>query len=166
MADLIVIGYPDTTTASLAMDEVGRLPEDLIIRPDRAAVIVRDETGTFKTMTVACAVGDGASHAMLWEPLFGLLFFRPFLGMAFGEGLRGLMGAIEQIGIDKGLQARVGEMLKPGTSALFMLTEKPLPNEAVAALGNYGGTVLKSSLSEDAHVKLQTALRGEAPTSV
>jgi uncharacterized membrane protein len=153
MADLIAIGYPDTTTASLAMDEVGLLPQEVVIRPDRTAVVIRDEIGTFKTVTNACAVGDGASYAMFWEPLFGLLFFRPFLGMAFGEGLRGLMGAIEEFGIDKGFQARVGQMLKPGTSALFMLIQEPARNEAVAALDKYGGTVLKSPLSEDAQVK-------------
>jgi hypothetical protein len=30
MADLIAIGYPDETTALAAMDEVGRLQQDLV----------------------------------------------------------------------------------------------------------------------------------------
>ena len=41
-------------------------------------------------------------------------------------------------------------MLKPGTSALFLVVEKVTPDKAVEALSQYGGTVLKSSLSKDA----------------
>ncbi len=166
MADLIAIGYPDTTTASLAMEEVERLSEDLIIQPDAVAVIIRDESGKFKTITNAHAVGAGATYGMFWGLLFGLLFFVPFLGMAFGAGLGALMGKIEKTGIEKTFQDRVREMLKPGTSALFMIIEKVTPDRAVAALSQYGGTVLKSSLSEDAQAKLQEALHGQARTSV
>jgi uncharacterized membrane protein len=166
MADLIAIGYPDTTTASLAMEEVERLSEDLIIQPDAVAVIIRDESGKFKTITNAHAVGAGATYGMFWGLLFGLLFFVPFLGMAFGAGLGALMGKIEKTGIEKTFQDRVREMLKPGTSALFMIVEKVTPDRAVAALSQYGGTVLKSSLSEDAQAKLQEALHGQARTSV
>jgi uncharacterized membrane protein len=57
-------------------------------------------------------------------------------------------------------------MLKPGTSALFMIVEKVTPDRAVAALSPYGGTVLKSSLSEEAQAKLQEALHGTERTTV
>ena len=40
-------------------------------------------------------------------------------------------------------------MLKPGTSALFLVVEKVTPDKAVEAMSKYGGTVLKTSLSED-----------------
>lgn len=166
MADLIAIGYPDMTTASLAMEEVERLSQDLIIQPDAVAVIIRDETGKFKTITNAHTVGAGATYGMFWGLLFGLLFFVPFLGMAFGAGLGALMGKIEKTGIDKAFQDRVREMLKPGTSALFMIVEKVTPDRAVAALSPYGGTVLKSSLSEEAQAKLQEALHGTERTTV
>jgi uncharacterized membrane protein len=160
VADLIAIGYPDMTTASLAMEEVEKLSEDLVIQPDAVAVIIRDETGKFKTISNAHAVGAGATYGMFWGLLFGLLFFVPFLGMAVGAGLGALMGKVEKTGVDKAFQDRVREMLKPGTSALFMIVEKVTPDRAVAALSQYGGTVLKSSLSEDAQAKLQDALHG------
>jgi uncharacterized membrane protein len=166
MSDLIVIGYPDMTTAPQAMEEVERLSDELLIQPDAAAVIVRDETGKLKTITNAHAVGSGASYGMFWGLLFGLMFFVPFLGMAFGAGLGALMGKIEKTGIDPVFQDRVREMLKPGTSALFLIIEKTTPDRAVAALSRYGGTVLKSSLSEDAEAKLQEALHGKEAASV
>jgi uncharacterized membrane protein len=166
MSELIAIGYPDTATAPLAMEEVERLSDDLVIQPDAVAVIIRDETGKFKTITNAHAVGVGATYGMFWGLLFGLLFFVPFLGMALGAGLGALMGKVEKTGIDKAFQDRVREMLKPGTSALFMIIEKATPDRAIAALSQYGGTVLKSSLSEDAEAKLQEALHGREPAGV
>jgi uncharacterized membrane protein len=166
MAELIAIGYPDTTTAALAMEEVERLSEDLVIQPDAVAVIVRDEAGRFKTITNAHAVGSGATYGMFWGLLFGLLFFVPFLGMAVGAGLGALMGKIEKTGIDKAFQDRVRDLLKPGTSALFMIIEKATPDRAIGALGKYGGTVLKSSLSDEAQAKLQQALHGQETETV
>jgi uncharacterized membrane protein len=52
-------------------------------------------------------------------------------------------------------------MLKPGTSALFMVVEKVTPDKAVEAMSKFGGTVLKSSLSNEAQAELQDALHGE-----
>ena len=53
-------------------------------------------------------------------------------------------------------------MVKPGTSALFLVIEKVTPDKAVEALSQFGGTVLKSSLSKDAERELQGALHGDA----
>jgi uncharacterized membrane protein len=107
-------------------------------------------------------VGAGASYGMLWGLLFGVLFFVPVFGMAVGAGLGALMGKLEKSGIDKEFQKQVRDMLKPGTSALFLVVEKVTPDKAVEALGKYGGTVLKSSLSREAEEQLQQELHGSA----
>jgi uncharacterized membrane protein len=161
MADLIAIGYPDETTALAAMDEVGRLERDLVIQPDAVAAIVRNRDGKLRVTTNHHAVGGGASWGMFWGMLFGMLFFVPFLGMAVGAGLGALMGKVEKSGIDKAFQDQVRDMLKPGTSALFLVVEKVTPDKAIEGLQQFGGTVLKSSLSKDAEKELQEALHGE-----
>jgi uncharacterized membrane protein len=56
-------------------------------------------------------------------------------------------------------------MLKPGTSALFLVVEKVTPDKAVAALSKFGGTVLKSSLSKETEKELQDALQGRVPAT-
>jgi len=165
MADLIAIGYPDETTASLASEEVQRLASELIIEPDAVAAIVRDKEGKYHVTTSHHPVGGGATWGMFWGLLFGLLFFVPVFGMAVGAGLGALFGKIEKTGIDKQFQQQVRDMLKPGTSALFVVVEKVTPDKAVDALSQYGGTVLKSSLSKDAEAELQEALHG-APVAV
>ena len=99
---------------------------------------------------------------MFWGLLFGVLFFIPVFGMAVGAGLGALMGKLAKSGIDKEFADQVRDMLQPGTSALFVVVEKVTPDKAVEALSQYGGTVLKSSLSKEAEKELQDALHGEA----
>jgi len=149
MADLIAIGYPDETTAGEAAKEANRLAKDLIIQPDAIAAIVRDKEGKYQVTTNHHAVGTGATWGMFWGLLFGLLFFIPVFGMAVGAGLGALMGKMAKSGIDKEFQDQV---------------EKVTPDKAVEALGKYGDTVLKSSLSKDAEKELQDALHGTPAT--
>jgi uncharacterized membrane protein len=163
MAELIAIGYPEMTTAAEALAEAERLADDLIIQPDALAAIVRDPEGKFKVTTNHHSVGAGASYGMFWGMLFGVLFFVPFFGMALGAGLGAIMGKVEKAGIDKEFQRRVRDLMKPGTSALFMVVEKVTSDKAVEAMSVYGGTVLQSSLSKDAEIELQDALHGKVP---
>ena len=160
MSDLIAIGYPDETTAQAASDEAHRLARDLIIEPDAIAVIVRDREGKFHVHTNHSPVGAGATWGMFWGLLFGLLFFVPFFGMALGAGMGALMGKVTKSGIDRQFQDQVRDMLQPGTSALFLMVEKVTPDKATEALSQYGGTVLKSSLSKEGEKELQDALHG------
>ena len=94
--------------------------------------------------------------------LFGLLFFIPFAGWAMGAGLGALFGHMGEKGIDKAFQQQVRDHLKPGTSALFMVIEKATPDKATAALEQYGGTVIKTSLKDEDTKKLQEALQPPA----
>jgi len=73
------------------------------------------------------------------------------------------MGKLEKSGLDKEFQSQVRDMLKPGTSALFLVVEKVTPDKAVDALSKFGGTVLKSSLSKETEEELQDALQGRVP---
>jgi uncharacterized membrane protein len=161
MAELIAIGYDDETTVFDAMDEVGRLSQDLIIQPDAVAAIVRNKEGKIRVTTNHHAVAAGTTWGLFWGFLFGILFFVPFFGMAVGAGLGALMGKVEKTGIDKEFQEQVRDMVKPGTSALFLVVEKVTPDKAVEAMSEFGGTVLKTSLSKDAEKELQEALHGK-----
>jgi uncharacterized membrane protein len=163
MATLIAIGYAEEGTAAEAAEEVKRLSQDLVIEPDAVAVISRDAKGEYHVTTSHHAVGAGASWGMFWGLLFGLLFFVPVFGMAVGAGLGALMGKVENTSINQEFQQQVRDMVKPGTSALFMIVERATPDKAIAALSRFGGTVLKSSLSQEDEKQLQDALHGALP---
>ena len=166
MAELIAIGYPDETTALEAEQEAQRLARELTIQPDAIAAIVRTKDGKYKVTTNHHDAGSGATFGMLWGLLFGMLFFVPVFGMAVGAGLGRLMGKLERSGIDREFQRQVRRMLKPGTSALFLVVEKISPDKAIKALSKYGGTVLKSSLTKQAEEELQQDLHGAAATQL
>jgi uncharacterized membrane protein len=161
MATLVAIGYPDQSTAAEARQTVQQLEAELIIQADQVASISRDLEGKYHVRTThgGASTAGGAVWGGFWGLLFGLLFFIPFAGWAVGAGLGALFGHLGEKGIDKAFQQQVRDYLKPGTSALFMIIEHVTPDKAIAALEQYGGTVIKTSLSEEDTRKLQEALQ-------
>ncbi len=164
MATLVAIGYPDEGTAEQARQTVQGLEAELIIQADQVAAISRDAQGKYHVTTThgGQSAGGGAVWGGFWGMLFGLLFFIPFLGFAVGAGLGALFGHLGENAIDKQFQDEVRDYVQPGTSALFMIIEKATPDKAITALGKYGGTVFRTSLSEEDTAKLQEALTPNA----
>ena len=167
MATLVAIGYPDQTTAEQAMHTVEGLEADLIIQADQVAAISRDLEGKYHVHTQhgGASAGAGAWWGGFWGLLFGLLFFVPFAGLALGAGMGALFGHFGEKGIDKAFQQQVRDYVKPGTSALFMVIEQVTPDKAIAALQQYGGTVIRTSLSDEDTKRLQEALQPPAPVA-
>jgi uncharacterized membrane protein len=165
MATLVAIGYPDQTTAEQARQTVQGLEADLIVQADQVAAISRDLEGKYHVTTThgGASAGGGAAWGGFWGLLFGLLFFVPFAGLALGAGFGALFGHLGSKGIDKAFQEQVRDQVKPGTSALFLIIEQATPDKAIAALEQYGGTVIKTSLSDEDTAKLQEALTPQEP---
>jgi uncharacterized membrane protein len=168
MATLVAIGYPDQETAETARQTVRELESDLVIQADQVASISRDLEGRYHVHTShgEASGGAGAVWGGFWGLLFGLLFFIPFAGLALGAGMGALFGHMGKKGIDKAFQEQVREHLKPGTSALFMVIEQATPDKAIAALQQYGGTVIRTSLSDEDTKRLQEALTPQQSSTV
>jgi uncharacterized membrane protein len=160
MATLVAIGYPEQGTAVEAQHTVQQLEADLIIQAEQVAAIERDPQGKYHVHTShgGASAGAGAAWGGFWGLLFGLLFFIPIFGLLVGAGAGALAGHFGEKGIDKAFQEQVREQLQPGTSALFMIIDQSTPDKAIAALHQYGGTVIKTSLSDEDTKKLQDAL--------
>ena len=137
---------------------------NLPIEPDALAVVVRDGDARYRVQTNHHVVASETRWGMVWELLFGVLFFAPVLGMAVGAGLAGLMARVERMGVDEDFQRQVRDMLQPGTSALFMVVEEVTPETAVEAVSRYGGRVVTSSLCERSERALQERLHGAGPS--
>ena len=165
MATLVAIGYPDQGTAEQARQTVQELESERIIQADQVAAISRDPEGKYRVHTThgGASAGSGAWRGGFWGLLFGMLFFIPFAGLALGAGLGALFGHMGEKGIDKAFQQQVRDHLQPGTSALFKVIEQATPDKAVAALEQYGGTVINTSLSEEDTKRLQEALQPTEP---
>jgi uncharacterized membrane protein len=69
MSDLIVIGYPDETTAYNVWGELVKLQRDYLVDLEDAAIIRRDQKGKFHVTTPA-------HHAVAWGTVSGLFWGR------------------------------------------------------------------------------------------
>jgi uncharacterized membrane protein len=159
VATLMAICYADPATGSTAMFEVARRFDDLHIAADAVAVVIRDRSGQLTAITNARANSTGSAYAMFWCPLFAYLLFVPMLGMTFGTEITRLAGKIERLAITEHFERRVRELLRPSTSALFVVLEED-PAPVVATLAEFSGTVVTSRLSPEGHTRLLEALHG------
>jgi uncharacterized membrane protein len=160
VADLIAIGYQDETTALRAADEAERLAGELVVRPDAIAAVACNREGTYKVVTNHHQVAGGSTWGGFWGLLFGMLFFVPVFGMALGAGLGSVIARLERSGLDRTFQEDVRDLVRPGSSALFLIVEKVSPAKAIAALGAFGGKAIVSPLSKDTEAELQAVLQG------
>jgi uncharacterized membrane protein len=166
LATLLAIGYPEQGTAGQAAEELRRLHHDLLVAHDAIAVITRDAQGEYVVITSHHPVVNDASWGMFWGPLFGLVFFVPVFGTAIGAGLGGLFGKIERSGINRAFQQQARDMVRPGTSALFVLTGQVDADAVLAALARFGGTPLRFPLTATQAADLQEAIHGRLSASV
>ena len=79
----------------------------------------------------------------------GLLFLVPGVGLLIGGAWGALSGAAAKAGINRDLRSRVDGLLSPGKAALVVMARKLTEDKFAAALAPYGGTVLKTSLSDE-----------------
>ena len=161
MATLVAIAYPDEDTALRARTTVWELQEELIIQAEEVAVISRDPDGKYhvRTSHSGFSTAGGAIWGGFWGFLFGALFLIPFAGWAVGAGLGASFGHLRENSFGRPFQQQMRDHLQPGTSALFMIVAHTTPDKAIAALEQYGGTVIETSLSDEDTKKLQDALQ-------
>ncbi|GGN99081.1 membrane protein [Actinoplanes lobatus] len=147
MSELIIIGYEDPQTARQAYEQVQRLQDDFVVELRGLAIVDVDADGKTHVDTPQRVVGTSASGGALFGLLLGLLFFVP--GMALLGGAMGaLIGKFNQSGIDAAFRKRVEHLVEPGHSAIVIMASKITEDKFAKALQPFGGTILKTSLSE------------------
>jgi uncharacterized membrane protein len=106
----------------------------------------------------------GTVYGGIWGMLIGVLFFNPILGWAVGSvtgaTIGGVSGWLTDIGINDDFIKRLGETIKPKSSALFLLLRKVTKDKVLQVLKQHHikGTVLRTSLSTDDESTLQEFL--------
>jgi uncharacterized membrane protein len=82
------------------------------------------------------------------------------MGAVLGAGAGALSGNLTDIGINDDFMRGLGNRLKPGTAAVFILARKFNTAKVVERLGEFRakGTVLQTSLSHDDEATLRAAL--------
>jgi uncharacterized membrane protein len=158
MSELIVIGYDNQDTATQAYNKVLDLNKNFVVTLSGLAIVTVDADGKSHVDTPQKIVGVSAASGALWGMLIGLLFFVPGVGLLLGGAMGVLFGKLSQSGVNDRFRSQVQEMLKPGSSAVVIMASKITGDKFTEAMAPFGGTVLKTSLSEQDEKELAAEL--------
>ena len=158
MSEIIVIGYDEQSTATQAYKEVLTLQQDFVVELTGLAIVRVDDEGKSHVETPQKIVGVSAASGALWGMLIGILFLVPFFGLALGGAMGALMGKMGKSGIDEQFRTQVQALLKPGGAAVVIMASKITDDKFANAMKQFGGTLLKTSLSEDDEKELASEL--------
>lgn len=160
MSSLVVVAFDAEDEAQKVLDILRGQTKYGNISFEDTAVVSKDMDGkvhiknnvSHGTMT---ATGVGALLGLL----LGGLFF-PIGGLLLGAGGGALVGRLMNLGVDGNFVKEVSDTLQPGTSALFVLAGDADPAVVRAALEGHHGTVIQTTLSDEAEAALKKALSG------
>ena len=160
MSDLIVIGYEDQQTARQAYERVQGLQREFVVDLLGLAVVNVDAEGKTHVDTPQRPIGAGAMSGAIFGLLIGLLFFVPGM-VLLGGTIGALIGRFNKSGIDAEFRDRVAHLIEPGHSAVVIMASKVTEDKFAAAMQPFGGTLLKTSLSETDEKELAEELAGQ-----
>jgi uncharacterized membrane protein len=149
VSELIVIGYDDHAKATEAYNEVIAMQSDYVVTLNGLAIVTVDSEGKSHVETPSKIVGVSAASGALWGMVIGLLFFVPFVGLALGGLTGALFGKLGKSGVNDEFRSQVNDLLKPGMAAVVVMASKITEDKFATRMQPFGGTVLKTSLSEE-----------------
>jgi uncharacterized membrane protein len=114
-----------------------------------------------KTRELHSTKRAGALGGGFWGLLFGLIFFVPILGLAFGAATGALFGSLTDVGISDKFIKSVREKVTPGTSALFLLSSNAVMDRVQADFAGTGAVLISTNLSDDQEARLRAAFSEE-----
>src|SRR5262245_4878086 len=167
-AHLWAIRYDDMARADQVRDEItelgwgaGKAGKYLIL--EDIAVVVRHADGTFTfdrkrlrgLANILASTGAGF--------LAGLVLAAPLTGATIGALLGSAGTAASHVGIDEDFIREVEALMKPGTSALFVLDDAGDMDMILHKIRGLGGTVLKTNVDLERARLIQSTLAAASP---
>lgn len=160
MGKLIVFTYDAEQQAEAVLAKVHELTKQSLIVVQDAAWVVKDTNGKVRVQQTLenYVKGGNVVSGGFWGLLVGFLFGGPLFGALLGIGLGALFGSQIDVGVDNDFINEVGDNLKPGSSALFLLAEEVTVDKVGEALSEFGGTISHTSLSNESEAIFRKAL--------
>jgi uncharacterized membrane protein len=166
MSDLIVVSFKGEDTADQVLNKLLAMQKEHLVDLEDAVVAVRDKNGKIRLKQSVNLVATGALGGAAWGGLMGslvgLLFLNPLAGfatgLAIGAGTGALSGALADYGINDDFIQELARNFEPGSSALFILARRVNFDKVLPELRPFGGTVVKTSLTNEQERRLKKAL--------
>ena len=158
---LWAVGFDDMERANQVRDEIVRLGwvDNKLILQD-VAVVVRHLDGSFTLDREHFPTGSNIVGASAVGFLAGLVIGVPIVGAAIGAmvGGAGTAMSVMSTGIADDFVNDVQRLMKPGTSALFVLDRAGDMDVILHGIRGLGGTVLKTNVDVERARLIQSTL--------
>ncbi len=160
MSKLVAVIFDDQATAFELRADLAHMEKDHLLGLEDAVVVTKKEGEKPKLHQAVNLTAVGAISGGWWGTLIGLLFLNPLLGAAIGAGTGALSGALTDIGIDDQFMKDVGNDMKDGGAAVFVLVKDVTKDKVLDRLEKYAGkgTVYSTSLSQNDEDRLRELL--------
>jgi uncharacterized membrane protein len=159
---LWAVGYDDMERASQVRDEIVKLGwvESRLILTD-LAVVVRHFDGSFTLDRERFPTGSNIVGCSAVGFLAGLVLGVPIVGAAIGAmvGGAGTALSVMSAGIADDFVKDAQRLMKPGTSAIFVLDCEGDMDVILHRIRGLGGTVLKTNVDVERARLIQSALK-------
>jgi uncharacterized membrane protein len=158
---LWAVGFDHIDRAEQVRAEIARLGERhcLVLLDSAVAVRYSDGVVTLNGEPVVAAFNFGGHTFASF--LAGLaLAAPPLTGAAVGGLVRGTADPSSDLGIEARFVSDVQALMKPGTSALFVLDREGNMEALLQGIRGLGGTVLKTNVDLDRARLIQATLSG------
>ena len=161
---LWAIGYDDMGRAEQVRNEIIKLSDlhCLILLDTAVAVRYSDGSATLNGEPFVAAIEFGGRSFTSF--LAGLaLGAPPLTAAAVGGVMRSTGGAAAEVGIDDAFIREVQSLIKPGTSALFVLDNAGDMEMILDKIRGLGGSVLKTNVDPERARLIQATLAAASP---
>jgi uncharacterized membrane protein len=127
------------------------------VQIESGSIVVKEENGAVKLRkTTEMTAGRGAGRGAFWGLLVGLVFAGPVAGLLAGMGLGALLGGRAAKGMDPDFMKTIGDRMKSGSAALFLLVDSD-DEETIKQLEAYEGPLYLTPLTDDVEEALDQA---------
>ena len=161
IANLWAVGYDDMERANQVREEIVRLGWDkqYLILHD-IAVVVRHSDGSFTLNREPFPAATNVVGCSVVGLLAGLVVGAPITGATIGGlvGGAGTAAVLASAGIGEDFIKEVEQLMKPGTSALFVLDDEGNMDVILHKIRGLGGTVLKTNVDLERAQLIQSTL--------
>jgi uncharacterized membrane protein len=158
---LWAVGYDDMERADQVRDEIINLGWNKhYLELDDVAVVVRHPDGSFTFDRKAFPDASNVLGCTVVGLVAGLVVGAPLIGAAVGAmvGGAGSVAVLASVGIGDNFVREVKELMKPGTSAIFVLDDEGDMEVILHAIRGLGGTVLKTNVDLERAQLIQSTL--------
>lgn len=157
MNQLIVVAFDHLDDARKAMKRLRDLEAEGRVAFEDTALVERDADGKAHVRNEVSGTTEGATA--IGAIVGGVLGFAfPLAGIALGAALGAAVGSLLDTGVSGDFIDEIKDTLTPGKSALFLVVKQADTDPVIAALRDFRGEVIQTTLDSEDEEALRQAL--------